>query len=351
MRKVNSYIYKLYFKNGCTYIGKHAELKRNDGYITSSSYYKKHKDLLEKREILIDNLPDIDTLDIMESLCIMADICENPYNVNYNRGAWLNNSKFDRGFRGPANGMWGKHFSSETKLKMSKSWTEERRKRFHAKCAGKKRPDNIEMNKLPEHIEKVKLGRERWMRKHCFRSIYDDSIIVDYDIWKTEPYRSGIFKKELYNNQVLTSLEDYNKWKEAHNWNAKHGQRHYKMGKAPTKGKHWFNNGIIEINAEECPEGYIKGRLPISKECRANKSAEMLRRYNNGWVHPLKGKTPWNKGKPMSDKQKQKMYKRILDVETGIIYESVNSLLEIKGISKCKYYRDKANGKYKSAGK
>lgn len=345
------YIYKLYFKNGCTYIGKHKEKFPNDGYITSSSYYKKHKDLLERREIVLDNLPDIDTLDIMETICIMSDICNNDLNVNYNKGAWLNNSRFDRGFIGPANGMWGKHFSSETKLKMSKAWTEERRKKYHAKCSGRKRPENIEMNKSAEHIEKVKKSWEIRMRKYCFRSVYDSSIIVDYDTWKTECDRSHIFKKELYTNQIITSLEEYNKWKEIHNWNAKHGERHYKMGKAPTAGKHWFNNGIIEINAEECPDGYKKGRLPRSKEHRANASAAMRRRYNNGWTHPMKGKTPWNKGKHISDEQKQKMYKRILDVESGIIYESVNSLLEIKGISKCKYYKDKANGKYIAAGK
>lgn len=348
----NRYIYKLYFKNSCTYVGKHTQkTEEYDGYITSSSYYKKHKDLFERREILIEHLPDIETLDIMESLCIMADICDSPYNVNYNRGAWLNHSHFDRGFYGPANGMWGKHFSSETKLKMSKAWTEERRKNYHAKRAGVKRPRNIEMNKSLEHIEKVNVGIERFMRKHCFRSIYDSSIIVDYDTWKTEDDRSHLFKKELYTNQVLTSLEDYNIWKQEHNWNAKHGQRHYKMGKAPTEGKHWFNNGIIEVNAEECPEGYVKGRLPMSKEWRTNKSAEMLRRYNNGWTHPLKGKPAWNRGIPLSDKQKQKMYKRILDVESNIIYESVKSLLEAKGISATKYYKDKKDGKYKSAGK
>lgn len=348
---MNRYIYRLYFKNGCTYVGKHTEKYSNDGYITSSSYYKKHKDLFERREILIDNLPDIDTLDIMETICILSDICDNPYNVNYNKGAWMDDAKFDRGFTGPANGMWGRHFSSETKLKMSKAWTDERRKKYHAKVAGHKHPRNITMNKSAEHIEKVKQGREAWLRKHCFRSIYDSSIIVDYDIWKTEPNKSHLFKKELYTDQIICSLEEYNKWKEEHNWNVKHGKRHYKMGKAPTEGKHWFNNGIIEINAEECPEGYTKGRLPFSKEWRANKSAEMLRRYNNGWSHPLKGKTSWNKGKHMSDEQKQKMYKRILDVESGIIYDSVNSLLETKGISKCKYYRDKANGKYIAAGK
>lgn len=27
------------------------------------------------------------------------------------------------------------------------------------------------------------------------------------------------------------------------------------------KGSHWFNNGIIEFQAKECPDGFIRGRL------------------------------------------------------------------------------------------
>ena len=130
----NRYIYKLYFKNGCTYVGKHTQKKENDGYITSSSYYKKHKDLLERREILIDHLPDIDTLDIMESLCIMQDICSNDLNVNRNRGAWLDPSKFDRGFKGPANGMYGRKMtdvcSPEKLAEMGKKSAATRKKKL-----------------------------------------------------------------------------------------------------------------------------------------------------------------------------------------------------------------------------
>jgi len=27
------------------------------------------------------------------------------------------------------------------------------------------------------------------------------------------------------------------------------------------KGNHWYNNGIVEIYAKSCPNGYVKGRL------------------------------------------------------------------------------------------
>lgn len=49
------YIYKLIFKSGSTYIGEHLEKVPNDGYITSSKYYKENKsvDPLVERKILI----------------------------------------------------------------------------------------------------------------------------------------------------------------------------------------------------------------------------------------------------------------------------------------------------------
>lgn len=103
------YIYKLTFMNGCTYVGKHHQVHNKDNYITSSSYYHKKggKDILLKREIILDNLPNADTCDIMETICILHDRAENINNVNYNKGAWMSN-QFDRGFSGKENGMYGK---------------------------------------------------------------------------------------------------------------------------------------------------------------------------------------------------------------------------------------------------
>lgn len=31
---------------------------------------------------------------------------------------------------------------------------------------------------------------------------------------------------------------------------------------AEFKGTHYYNNGIKEVRTFECPEGYVKGRLP-----------------------------------------------------------------------------------------
>ena len=34
---------------------------------------------------------------------------------------------------------------------------------------------------------------------------------------------------------------------------------------AKRRGKHWFNNGIRNVTAFECPEGFVKGRINWSK--------------------------------------------------------------------------------------
>ena len=31
------------------------------------------------------------------------------------------------------------------------------------------------------------------------------------------------------------------------------------------KGSHWYNNGVIQTQARECPEGFVPGRLVFRK--------------------------------------------------------------------------------------
>ena len=63
-----------------------------------------------------------------------------------------------------------------------------------------------------------------------------------------------------------------------------------------SKGKYWFNNGIIETYAFECPEGFVKGRLKFSKETITNMKTAAQRILINGGNKHRTGTTPWNKG-------------------------------------------------------
>jgi hypothetical protein len=37
-------------------------------------------------------------------------------------------------------------------------------------------------------------------------------------------------------------------------------------------GMHWYNNGIVQLSAFECPDGFVKGRLPYSENAIKNMS-------------------------------------------------------------------------------
>lgn len=65
-----------------------------------------------------------------------------------------------------------------------------------------------------------------------------------------------------------------------------------------SSSRHWYNNGIDEVFAKGCPEGYIPGRLPFSKE------------RNEKISKALKGRKTWNtglKGSKHSEETKKKM--------------------------------------------
>ena len=118
--KPNFYIYKITFETGETYIGSHIEYKKNDGYICSSLYWKRHPELkLKEREILF-YLPSLEQMNIMETICIISDKCNSEKNINGNYGNWLYN------FHSKLDCPWNKglKMSDSFKEKISKSQSE-----------------------------------------------------------------------------------------------------------------------------------------------------------------------------------------------------------------------------------
>lgn len=166
------YIYKLTFMNGCTYVGKHHQIKEKDNYVTSSSYYHKKggKDILLKREIILDNLPDIETCDIMETICILCDRAENINNVNYNKGAWMNN-QFDSGFSGKENGMYGKKMKDIMGEERYKALVERQKesfkKNFEEKVKNGYVPRKVKDKKRRDWTKKVReINHLIWLAHH-----------------------------------------------------------------------------------------------------------------------------------------------------------------------------------------
>lgn len=95
------YVYKLTFQSGRTYIGYHKQIKEQDYYITSSTYYERHKqdDPLVNREILIETDDDFKA-SFLETWCILSDKAySKETNVNYNLGNFFH--RFSFGYRTP----------------------------------------------------------------------------------------------------------------------------------------------------------------------------------------------------------------------------------------------------------
>ena len=224
------YIYKLTFKSGATYIGQHIEKVENDGYVSSSVYMQRHpEDELVNREILIE-VKDKETLDIMETLCIRADKCENPKNVNGTMGNW----HFRFTFSGCKHSEKKKKDTSEF---FKQKWKEEEfRNKMIAKHIGRKNTE--ETKQLMSESAKASWTEER--RKSASES-------GNY----SHPH-SDETKKLLSDNQ---------------------------------KGRVKINNGFIEKSVRN-PEKYLNsgwtlGKLPISNETRQKMSESAKKRKCN----------------------------------------------------------------------
>lgn len=296
------YLYKLYFTNGATYIGLHREKNPNDGYITSSSYYKKHKDLFDRREIILE-CKDNETLEIMESIAIMADIVANPQNVNYNKGAWLSRdrSHFDRGFAGAANGMYGKKMKDvmtpEAYEKMRQNWKKAqqgRGGRFSKEGKQKWREAQQHRRLINRQIKEAHKVNKRAIPHYWYYN--PETKKETYSITQPEGWIKGRLPHEFWPE------ERKRVYKEHHSFNAYARMTPEKYAEVCRKNKEhstgtvWVTNGVDNkhlLQGQDIPEGYWLGMTWRRRKPKEDlHSGDMA--YTNGikntWVH--KGDTP-----------------------------------------------------------
>ena len=117
-----------------------------------------------------------------------------------------------------------------------------------------------------------------WDCHHRRETIYSAKELIDIGEYYNRPAAELIFltptdHRRLHNLGKHPSEESRKKMSEA-----KKGENNYLFGKhhsaearkkmseankgnTKTKGKFWFNNGIINIRSKECPEGFVKGRI------------------------------------------------------------------------------------------
>lgn len=309
------YIYKLTFENGCTYIGEHIEKVPGDGYITSSSYFHKHKNLKYTRDIILE-CKSRDVLEVMETICIMADKRDNPKNVNYNLGAY--HSPFGShclgGYFGESNPFYGKHHSeaSREKMKLSKKKLKEAKenlirnlpeglsKKDLAKVLNRKVEGLYEVWKLYKETHKYYSQESKFLgslpeglTKQDFKAICEKESIKNIDNkWKS--YNKGKKIKHYWFWNTITYEETYLPKKPGADWckgrlpykywteerkesyREKHGgptrfseeeKKKIWGGNHSTLGKVCYTNGQVNkflYPGENVPEGFWRG----SKQCK-----------------------------------------------------------------------------------
>lgn len=88
-------------------------------------------------------------------------------------------------------------------------------------------------------------------------------------------------------------------------WNSEKGQKQKKINSkrnkslAQTKGYHWYNNGVKDTVAKECPEGFVPGRINTS----------------NGFEKRSQSRKDW--WNSLSDEERKAHTKKVADAHRG----------------------------------
>ena len=259
------------FKSGKTYIGQHTQRKEDDNYITSSAYYfhseKTKSDELLTREIFLF-VKDKQTLDIMETICIMGDKAYNrKFNTNGNLGSYLSKSVvagWNRGLKmsdefkkNHPSPLKGKHITEEHKNKISNALKGKKQRK-------KRKPLSEERKKRLSDLGKKRIS---WNSKK--NENYDEEKIK---LWSKKQSEAKKGKTPTNKGKKMTE-EQRLRCSEAHKgkkpWNAgikmsddfkKKCSERQKGKTANNKGKKCWNNGIVNKYSIECPgDGWALG--------------------------------------------------------------------------------------------
>lgn len=216
--------------NGKIYIGKHKTENLDDGYMGSGLAIKRAigKYGVENftKEILFD-VDDEELMDFVEEVIVDEAFVarEDTYNI--------------------ALGGQGGHLvdcSEETRQKLSKAHKgktipEEMRQRISGKLKG--RPSPKKGTPMSEE-QKQKISRAM---KGCV------------------PWNKGVPRSEETKHAISCANKGKVAWNKGKKMSLEFTVRNREAQRKCQLGMHWFNNGVIQTRAKECPDGFKKGRL------------------------------------------------------------------------------------------
>ena len=269
------YIYRITNKiNGKTYIGQHKYKKLNDSYMGSGIHLKsaQKKYGMENftKEILYSRIQYKETADDIERFAIAKEraIGKAEYNIadgGYGSAGFHHTEEYKRYM---SKKMKGRYVSEETRMKLSK--------------ANKGKHPSEESIRKNREAHKGKHLTEEWKRKisegNKGHKVSEETRkkISEAALNMTEEHKRKIseankgnqaFKGRHHSDESKRKISEANKGKQCSEETRRKLVESHK-GQTPwNKGKrglrHWYNNGEISIQAKECPEGFVKGRLHI----------------------------------------------------------------------------------------
>ena len=185
--------------------------------------------------------------------------------------------------------------------------------------------DNIQLKKTADSVEMFAIAKERKIGKAeyniskggqggSFLNNEDEKKRIEKSV-KTKKKRAALGMYKGLKTGIKLSEETKQKikdgWHEAHDGTVRHGKGGRFVKKDGTcketynpgsKGMHWYTDGVKQVFAFECPEGFKPGKLPYSEESRKRMSISAKKRIrtkeeNVKHSEALKGKLWFTNGK------------------------------------------------------
>lgn len=85
------------------------------------------------------------------------------------------------------------------------------------------------------------------------------------------------------------------------------------------KGRHYYNNGKIEVKKFECPEGFVPGRMPYSEKALQNmKLGSQSEKHKAASRANFQKAAAMKKGKPFSEEHRRKISEAVKGEKNGM---------------------------------
>ena len=278
------YIYKITnLINGKIYIGKHQTTNIDDDYFGSgkclNAAFKKYGLENFRKDILLF-LTNAEELALEERLVVNEDFVKRPDTYNLSIGGQ------NPILYGENNGFFNKTHSKSTKERWSKQRT------------GRKLTNDWKAN-IGKGLKKLHSNSP--LKRYDGARITVTNGIFDLRIHPLATIPSGYYRKtnkKYKENDILTAYEfnymlaNGKSYKQAVSSFFFKSETFIANGSERKSKSHWWNNGTVQTFAVECPEGFVKGRLPgLNVGRKLSEESRMKISRNN------KGHIPWNKGK------------------------------------------------------